>query len=277
MSHGAGGGTDGWVYKGRVGVITGAASGIGRELARLLRGLGMRLALVDVDEEGLEETAQLAGGGPDLLAWVADVGDEARVGWVAGQVMGAMGTPHLLVNNAGRLGSVEKPVSAFEHDDWVELLGTNLFGAVNWVRALLPAMRGLNEPSSIVNVASGAGLLVSPGGRLGAYSASKHALVAYTESLDSELAAEGSKLHVMLVCPGAVRTKLNLVTRTSGRANSPSSDWAEPEDIAEQIVDGIRRRRFYVLTHESLRPRLELRFDRILASFDGARPAPVAE
>jgi NAD(P)-dependent dehydrogenase (short-subunit alcohol dehydrogenase family) len=251
-------------FDNRVGVVTGAAGGIGRAIVERLVGLGMRVALVDVDEEALRELASSVSRPDKCFTYVADVSNHRNVDSLAIRVVQDLATPSLLVNNAGRMGPHNKKIWEFSNDDWEGVFSVNLFGTVNCVRAFLPGMRAASEPSHIVNVGSAMWAV----GFLGAYAASKRALGAFTETLELELVAEGASVGVSLVCPGSVQTNLNRQLRDSGLAHSSPSDWQEPAEVAEGVVDAARSGRFYVFTDaERAMTRTENYQQRVMAAF----------
>lgn len=253
-------------FQGQLGVITGAGSGIGREIALLLAEEGMRLALLDIDPDGLDETRHLLPAGATAETCRVDVGDEHAVESAAKEITGRAGLPSLLVNSAGRLGPLDKRVWELSGADWRAVLAVNLFGAVNTVRAFLPGMRAAARPAHIVNISSMAGLWAES--RLGGYAAAKHALVAFTETLQLQLAAEDSLIGVSLVCPGAVPTNLNLAFRNSGSSGSRSnSDWLGADVVAQRVVAAVRQHTFYVFTHPDSQARLEQYHRRLISSY----------
>jgi NAD(P)-dependent dehydrogenase (short-subunit alcohol dehydrogenase family) len=245
-----------------VAVVTGSASGIGRQIALGLSKLGMQLALVDLDAEGLHETAALTS--RPARSYPADVSDPAAVAATVATIANELGTPGLLVNSAGRLGPHLPTVWELTPEDWDHVLGTNLYGSVNFVRELVPLMRAAARPAHIVNIASLAGMISD--GRLGAYTAAKHALVSFTETLHRQLAANAPDIGVTLVCPGGVPTKLNAAIR-SGVAVSSSGDWLTAEEVADKVIEAVRRNDFYVFTHASSEGRLRNYQKALLDSF----------
>jgi NAD(P)-dependent dehydrogenase (short-subunit alcohol dehydrogenase family) len=140
-----------------VAVVTGSASGIGRQIALGLSELGMRLALVDLDVEGLYETAALAS--RPARSYPTDVSDPVAVAATVAAIVDDLGTPGLLVNSAGRLGPHLPAVWELTPQDWVDVFGANLYGSVNFVRVLVPLMRAAARPAHIVTVASIVGMV----------------------------------------------------------------------------------------------------------------------
>ncbi|MCV7254848.1 MULTISPECIES: SDR family NAD(P)-dependent oxidoreductase [Mycobacteriaceae] len=191
---------------GRVVVVTGAGSGIGRELAVHAARRGATLSLCDRDEAGLEQTLDLVrSSGANAEGQVVDVSDAEQMAVFGKTTIEQFGAPDLLINNAGIavIGGILDTTLA----DWGRLLGVNVMGVVHGINAFVPAMaeRGGGH---VVNVASAAGLLANP--QLGGYSATKHAVVGLSEALRIELAPHG--VGVTAVCPGIIDTA---ITRNS--------------------------------------------------------------
>jgi NAD(P)-dependent dehydrogenase (short-subunit alcohol dehydrogenase family) len=250
-------------FDGVVGVVTGGASGIGREIAIGLSARGVRLALVDLDAEGLAETVSLTTGPERHRAFTVDVADAAAVAAVTARMVEELGTPGLLVNSAGRLGPHRPTVWELTPQDWTEVFGANLYGSVNFTRALVPLMRTAARPAHIVAIASVAGLMAE--GRLAAYVAAKHALVSFTETLRLELAACGADIGVTLVCPGGVPTNLNAALRATAR--SSRSDWLTANDVAKKVIDAVGRGDFYVFTHPATEERIRRYHESVVGAF----------
>src|SRR5512139_2802749 len=170
--------------QGKVAVITGAASGIGRATADLLAAKGAKVHLVDIDAPLLERTAsEMREAGATVVTHRVDVSDPEAVKALAQAVYDEDGAVDILHNNAG-IG-VGGPFSALSLEDIQRTVNINLLGTAYGIHFFLPRMRAQGRPAHIVNTASGAGLFPIP--MLGIYSASKHGVVALTEALDAEL------------------------------------------------------------------------------------------
>ena len=196
---------------GKFAFVTGAANGIGLGIARALAKEGVHVALADIEREGIERAArEVAALGVRTLALPLDVSDPAAVEDAARQVESEFGRVHICVNNAG-ISLNRGPAYEIAPAQWDWLLGVNVFGAVNGVRAFLPLIKRHGEEGHIVNTASIAGLQVHPALRNGSYSMTKYAVVAFSEALEAELA--GSKIGVSVLCPALVTTTINASSR----------------------------------------------------------------
>jgi NAD(P)-dependent dehydrogenase (short-subunit alcohol dehydrogenase family) len=191
--------------EGKVAVVTGAASGIGRGLADRWAADGMKVVLADIEAGPLEAArAELEAAGAEVLAVATDVSDGDRVDALAAATLERFGAVHLVCNNAGVGGGGRSwDVS---REDWAWVLGANLWGVIHGIRAFVPHLVAQDE-GHVVNTASIAGFAYAP--MMGPYNASKAAVVAISETLKSELALQGSKVGVSVLCPGWVRTRIH--------------------------------------------------------------------
>ena len=195
--------------------ITGAGSGIGQALALLCAARGAKLALCDINDEGLADTAERARSlGGTVLTRRVDVSDEAQMTEFATAAHAQFESVDLVVNNAGVAvmgGFLDTTVK-----DWDWLWSINVRGVVNGCQAFLPTMIEQGQGGHIANVASVAGLLANPD--LGAYSATKFAVVGLSEALRTEL--KPHRIGVTAVCPGVINTAITRNTRLRGAGNT---------------------------------------------------------
>src|SRR6187402_1869303 len=189
-------------FKGRVAVITGAASGFGREFAVALAAEGARLVLADVDEKGLQETAALLPAGTESLTVRCDVTRAANLDELAERTYQSFGAAHLVFNNAGV--AVCGPAWLATLEDWKWVLDINLMGVVHGIRSFVPRMIASGEPGHVINTASVAGLLSLPGSAV--YCVSKHAVVTLSECLRHDLRVAKAAVGVSVLCPAFVQT-----------------------------------------------------------------------
>ncbi len=235
--------------EGRTAVVTGAGGGIGRATSALLAERGCHLALVDVNEAALAETAELVTQrGRRATTHVADVSDAERMGELAGEVADAHGACHILVNNAGVTSAGLFEMESMDDLQWI--VGINVWGVIHGCRAFLPMLREVDE-AHIVNVSSMAGLLGLP--RNASYSMTKGAVRLFSEGLRSELI--NSHIGVTSVHPGAINTSIAASARGSeaqrlrsaGEESSPLMAFArrhllrQPQHVASKIVRAIER------------------------------------
>lgn len=184
----------------KVVVITGAGAGIGAALARLAAKRGARLALCDVDQQGLDGTRDQCRDTAVMTA-VVNVADRAAVEGFRDQVLEHFGQVDLVINNAGVAHSQTLDDASYEDFEWI--MGINFWGVVYGTKAFLPALRQRPE-AAVVNVSSVFGLISVP--TQGSYNASKFAVRGFTEALRHE--SRKSNLHVMCVHPGGIKTRI---------------------------------------------------------------------
>ena len=238
-------------FSGKVAVITGAGSGIGRALAVQLAERGCVLTVADISADGLQETRKLVeAAGAVCSTHIVDVADRATVEEFAAAVVDEHGAVHLLVNNAGvTLVDWAEHVS---YDDLEWIMNINFWGVVFGTKSFLPYMRQVDE-AHIVNISSLFGLVAMP--LQSAYNASKFAVRGFTEALKMELA--GTHIGVSCVHPGGIKTGIGRNSRVSEEALSvPKEELiaefekaarTTPEKAAAVIIRGIEKNKRRVL------------------------------
>jgi NAD(P)-dependent dehydrogenase (short-subunit alcohol dehydrogenase family) len=262
---------------GRVAVVIGGGSGIGRGIALGLATEEMRVVVADIDAgsaEGVRD--EIAGAGGTATAAQVDGTDRQSLGRLAEATVAEHGAVHVLSTNVGVVA--DRPLATTSETDWAWIIEFNLLSAVRAVDVFLPSLRAAGS-AHIVITASLAALLAPPsvsGVHLGPYTATKHALLGYAESLRGELAGEG--VGVSLLCPGMVRS--NLVA-TSARhrparhggplppplAGEPPGTLMSPEEVGPVVVRGIRSDRLHILTHPAGRRLVEARHAALVEDF----------
>jgi NAD(P)-dependent dehydrogenase (short-subunit alcohol dehydrogenase family) len=253
-------------FEGKVAVVTGAASGIGRALALRFGREGMKVVLADVESGALAQAkAELTQAGVESIAVKTDVMQADALHSLAEQTLDEFGAAHILCNNAGVFAgglSWEAPLSDYE---WV--LGVNVWGVLHGIRAFVPIMLEQDTECHIVNTASMAAVTTSP--LAAAYYMSKHAVLSLSETLYHELSQRGSKIGVSALCPELISTGIGKAQRNrpehlqrkDGEGDTPETaavegainamidaQGAPPERMAERVVEGIRDNRFYILS-----------------------------
>jgi NAD(P)-dependent dehydrogenase (short-subunit alcohol dehydrogenase family) len=269
---------------GRVAVVTGAASGIGRSLAARCAREQMSVVLADVERRRLEHAARAidASDGATILPVVTDVADAESVAALAQRVFTELGAVHVLCNNAGVFqGGLAWECSPADYE-WT--FGVNVWGILHAIRAFVPRMLEQGEDAHIVNTASMAGLATTA--YCAPYEVSKFAAAAVTECLAHDLAAVGAPIKVSLLCPGSVNTEIarsrrnrpehlaateeNAAAAFVGDALAITTErGADPEDVAQLVIEAIREERFLVPTAPSYRAQI---LDRAAALADRNLP-----
>jgi NAD(P)-dependent dehydrogenase (short-subunit alcohol dehydrogenase family) len=226
--------------QGRVAVVTGGASGIGRALARRFARQGAAVVVADLDGEGAATVAEEIGG----LGIPTDVANEADIETLVQRTIDAHGRIDLFCSNAG-IGGPAGGVDV-ANAEWQQIWEINVMAHVFAARHVLPAMLQRRE-GYLLNTASAAGLLTNVG--IAPYSVTKHAAVALAEWLSITYGDAG--IRVSCLCPQGVRTPMLLsgLGATAGSAVLASGGLLEPDDVAEAVVDGLREERFFILPH----------------------------
>jgi NAD(P)-dependent dehydrogenase (short-subunit alcohol dehydrogenase family) len=267
---------------GKVAVITGAGSGIGKSLAKRAGLEGMKVVLAGRRKENLSEVEQeLKATGTMTLCVQTDVSNKEDVETLARKSVDTFGAVHLLINNAGITGGSigESTVS-----DWQWIMGINLWSVIYGVHSFLPLMEAQKDESRIVNVASIAGIVASAD--LGIYCVTKYGVVALSEALHYELAERKSKVGISVVCPSYVRTPIIDTGRNrppqdgTDQPDRPSqlqmdATWDSlgvktnsnvwlPDDVADYVFDAIHEDKLYIITHPESKDWIRTRMENLL-------------
>lgn len=247
---------------GRVGVVTGGGSGLGKALTESLVSAGGKVLVADLDyESAVRVCAAITEQGGDATPVAVDVADCGSVERLAGICFETFGRCDVLINNAGIADF--GPALSMPVDRWRRIIDVNLMGIVHGVRAFAPRMAAAKENSHIVNIASVAGLVPLPG--FAAYVASKSAVVGLSEVLREELAPSG--VVVSIACPGWIATAIQ---PASGSGEGPRfrpelSRVLQAEAAAAIILDQALAGDLYILTHPEWQEEVRTRFAALVA------------
>ena len=266
-------------FEGKVAVVTGAASGIGRAMADAFVAEGMKVVLADVESGPLEAAAtELRERGGDVFAVIADVREPAEVDRIGAAAMDVFGGLHVACNNAGVSGGGLS--WEIDLETWRWIIDVDLWGVIHGVRTFTPLIIR-SGGGHIVNTASMAGLSSNAG--MGPYNVAKHGVVTLSETMYVELEMTHPEVGISVLCPGWVRTRINESERNRPDVAAVGDDpdenllalkemvgnWIaeglQPAHVASLVVDAIRERRFYVLTHPEWQGMVRDRVDRMLS------------
>lgn len=283
---------------GKVAVVTGGASGIGRAVAARFAAAGANVVIADIEQGALDQTVDDFGrAGHAVLGVRCDVSDGDSVQALADLTIAKFGAVHILHNNAGV--GIGGPIWTHSTADWEWVLGVNLWGVIHGIRVFVPLMIEQGLPAHVVNTASMAGLISVP--NLAAYNVSKHSVVTMSETLARDLAIAGHDIGVSVLCPGLVSTNIfesqrnrppdltataddqvsasleGMMSRVDKQAHRDASSsfngMITPDAVANDVFDAIIDERFYILTHpESTHERVRTRMNDIV---EDRQPSPL--
>jgi NAD(P)-dependent dehydrogenase (short-subunit alcohol dehydrogenase family) len=234
---------------GKVAVVTGAGSGIGRATALLLARHGARVHAADLNTEQVRAVvAEIEESGGSAAPHTVDVSDPAAVEDFAEKVFEAEGAVDVLHNNAGigHAGNVEATTA----EDWRRIIDVNLLGVAYGVQAFVPRMLRQGRPASVINTASQLGLM--PSANTAPYCASKYGVVGLSESLNAEVSKRG--IHVSAICPGIIDTAIVANSTIRGEMQGMhenlvgfySKHGASPDEVAEAVLRAVEKRTLIV-------------------------------
>ena len=281
-------------FKNKTAVLTGAGSGFGLECARIGSRLGMKLVLVDVQQEALDKAAaEMQAAGAQVLAMKVDVSKASEMEALGRAVQQRFGAPHFVFNNAG----VGAGGLIWENSvqDWEWVIGVNLMGVVHGVRVFTPMMleAAKKDPAyqgHIVNTASMAGLLNAP--NMGIYGASKHAVVSISETLYQDLALVTDQIGASVLCPffvptGITQSQRNRPAELKTEGTQPTrsqlvgqamSDKAvgsgkvSAADVAQKVFDAVAANQFYIYSHPKAIGSVQVRLEDIMLARNPTDP-----
>lgn len=265
----------------KVAFITGGSSGIGLGIARAFIEAGMRVVLTYRKPAHRDEAMNYFKDAQDRVHCISvDVTDRPGMERAADETVDVFGKVHVLVNNAGVV--IAETLSRTNYKDWDWLMNVNLNGVFNGIQAFLPHIRNHGDGGQIVTTSSMMGLLVATGGGLGAYAASKFAVVGLMEALRAELA--GTNIGASVICPGMVRSNIwassrgahplssadtksevEAIERKNKQQNDPEFAM-DPLEVGRLVLHGVRNNDLYILTHPEYRHYLRERSEALEVS-----------
>jgi NAD(P)-dependent dehydrogenase (short-subunit alcohol dehydrogenase family) len=268
-------------FRGRVAVVTGAASGIGLGLAKRFAAEGMKVVLADIDDGTLQAAvAELKATGAEAAGLRTDVTKIEQIQALCDFAYATYGAVNILCNNAGV--SAAGNVWELSEQSWQWVFDVNFWAQVRAQRIFIPKMLAGGEEGHIVNTASSAGL-INGNADGGAYSTSKHASVMLSEVLFKELKGIEAKISASVLCPGYVATNIQNSGQhrpaeygpIEGSPRTPGMPQGsfDTDYIADEVIKAIRADEFYIVpVQQFLRDWIKLRTDRILAGRNPALP-----
>jgi NAD(P)-dependent dehydrogenase (short-subunit alcohol dehydrogenase family) len=278
-------------FTGKTAVISGGAEGIGFSIAKALGEQKMNIVLTDINEENLQKAClELEENKVSVLPVVLDVAEEDQWEAVAQKALARFGKIHMVVNNAG-VGGESGSIESQNKKGWQWALDVNLMGVVYGAKVMVPLIKQHGEGGWIVNVASMAGMGGVP--YSGAYTATKAAVVALSESWAGELESTG--INVSVLCPAFVQTRIYDSERNRpaqyksdaihsdnknsflNRAKEMVKNGIEVSIVGKRVVEALNDGEFYIFTHPNYRPLVEERSSQINAAFEKASKSPLLQ
>ncbi len=265
-------------FSGKVAVVTGGASGIGRAMAERFAREGMKIVLADVEQAALKQAeTEMRAAGATVISVPTDVSKLEQVQALAQRTLQEFSQVDIICNNAG-VAALGMPSWEAPIQDWQWVLGVNLWGVIHGVHTFVPIMLQQGTEAHVVNTASLAGLMTGP--MMSTYCVAKHGVVALSETLHHELTALGANVKVSVLCPAWVNTRLIDAARNrpaslkregeqppqplEGMVRQLLATGLSPENVAEQVLEAVRNDRFYILTHPESKATVEQRMENIL-------------
>lgn len=275
--------------KGKVAVITGGASGLGRAIADGCVREGMKIVIADIEDRALQQaTSEIQAMGAEVIGVKCDVSKAADVERLAEKTYETFGATHLLFNNAGVAGG--KRAWETTEADWQWEMGVNLWGVIHGIRIFVPWMLESGEEGYVINTASVAGLLTPT--MSASYNVTKHGVVALTETLYHDLNEVGANIHAAVLCPAYVNTGIGESARNRPTELKNSNEEISVEqkaryellkqallkgkktaaDVANDVFAAIAEDKFYILTHSRILPSVQMRMEEIIAQKNPTNP-----
>ena len=279
-------------FKGKVAVVTGAASGMGRGFAERFASEGMKVVLADVEKPALNTAVEeLQRQGFDVIGQLTDVSQLAQVEALRDRTLKQYGKVHILCNNAGVVSHGATAIWDATMHDWEWVLGVNLWGVIHGISTFLPIMIEQDEAGHVVNNSSVHGIMTGAG-EIGPYSVSKVCVTRITEALYYDLARINSKLKCTLLCPSSTATNLDLAGRNrpdalkdrhgaerqaeieaknKARYEGHQSGGMAPSEVADHVFNAIKAEQFYLITEPNpdslvrIKENVRVRMESILA------------
>jgi len=265
---------------GKIAVVTGGASGIGKGIAKKLLENGAEVVIADINKHKIEETKnEFEQLGQKVICKVVDVTKEDDIRKLADDTVKIYGQVNILCNNAG-VGYSSGFSWENTDDEWNWIINTNLKSVIYGIRTFIPIMLKQDNECHIINTSSNAGITI--GGTLAIYSMTKHGVVALSESLYNELKLLNSKINVSVLCPGFVNTDIlnPFIPETVQAKSSPLiNEYSElffkafnnavnngvtPDEVGESVIDAIKNQIFYILSSENDKNLVRARMNNII-------------